>query len=555
LCWTGTDRPSVLFERATTWLVTQKVLLPGYTTLERYVSRLRSRVEERVWKSLSQGINSTQQARLEALLEVPNGTRQSPLDRLRTGPVMVSSTSLTVALLRLNSVRELGIKLPATVRIPATRIAALARFAGAAKVNAILRLPNPRRLATLVAFVHCLEASAQDDALDVLEGVLRELFGDAVKSEKKARLRTLKDLDQAAAILANACRVLLDPSVEDGELRTKLFEKISRDTLKHAVDGVSTLIRPSNNVYFKDLESKYRTVRRFLPTLVEHIHFGASPSGVPVVAAMEWLRGNMTLKTPQSDAPHEVISKSWQPHVLRDDGTLNRRAYTFCVLKELQSALKRRDVFVTPSWRYADPRAGLLEGAEWQATRPIICRTLGLSASPEPVLAALALELDSTYRAVATRLPDNPAVRFESVGDKHELVLSPLDKMDEPASLVALRDQVVSLLPRIDLPELILEIAARTGFTKAFTHLSERTARESDLHVSLCAVLMAEACNTGMKPLIRGDVPDLKRDRLSWVDQNYIRDNTLEAANAILVSAQSRIALASLWGGWRGVLR
>lgn len=29
LCWTGTDRPSVLFERATTCLVTHKVLLPG----------------------------------------------------------------------------------------------------------------------------------------------------------------------------------------------------------------------------------------------------------------------------------------------------------------------------------------------------------------------------------------------------------------------------------------------------------------------------------------------------------------------------------------------
>ena len=85
-------------------------------------------------------------------------------------------------------------------------VAALARFAGAAKVSAILRLPNPRRLATLVAFVHCLEASAQDDGLEVLEVLLRELFGDAIKADKKSRLRTLKDLDQAAATLASACR-------------------------------------------------------------------------------------------------------------------------------------------------------------------------------------------------------------------------------------------------------------------------------------------------------------------------------------------------------------
>jgi TnpA family transposase len=95
----------------------------------------------------------------------------------------------------------------------------------------------------------------------------------------------------------------------------------------------------------------------------------------------------------------------------------------------------------------------------------------------------------------------------------------------------------------------MLEIASRTGFTDAFTHISERSARATDLHISLCAVLMAEACNTGPEPLIRNDVPALQRDRLSWVDQNYLRDDTLTAANATLVAAQSRIALANLWGG------
>ena len=60
---------------------------------------------------------------------------------------------------------------------------------------------------------------------------------------------------------------------------------------------------------------------------------------------------------------------------------------------------------------------------------------------------------------------------------------------------------------------------------------------------------MAEACNTGPEPLIRSDVPALKRDRLSWTGQNYIRDDTLTAANAMLVATQNRLALANLWGG------
>ncbi|MEX5748763.1 Tn3 family transposase [Massilia sp. X63] len=549
LCWTGTDRPSVLFERATTWLVTHKVLLPGCTTLERYVARLRSRVEERLWRSLGSGISLEQQARLEGLLVSSGGTRNSPLDRLRTRPVVASSRSMSLALMRLHAVRELGIRLPAATRIPATRIAALARFAGAAKASAILRLPVLRRLATLVAFVHCLEASAQDDALEVLEVILRELFGDAVKADKKSRLRSLKDLDEAAATLARACQMLLDDTVPDSELRNQLFARISPDALALALASVNKLIRPIDNVYYQELDAKYKTVRRFLPALAEHIHFSANAAGEPFIAAFAWLRANMTVKRPDNDAPREIITRPWQRHVLREGDAIDFHAYTFCVLSELRIALRRRDVFVAPSWRYADPRAGLLDSAEWESTRPIICRTLGLSPAPGPTLTALADELDRTYQAVAARLPDNPAVRFEKVGDKQELVLSPLDKMDEPASLIALRAKVTGMLPRVDLPELILEIAARTRFTDAFTHISERTARASDLHVSICAVLMAEACNTGPEPLIRGDVPALKRDRLSWVDQNYLRDDTITAANTMLVATQGRSALASVWGG------
>lgn len=442
-------------------------------------------------------------------------------------------------------------KLPPAIHIPAIRVAALARFAGAAKASAILRLPNPRRLATLVAFVYCMEATALDDALEVLEGLLRDLFGDAVKADKKARLRTLKDLDQAAATLAIACRMLIDPELLDAEIRWRLFEVVPRVTLALALDSVTSLIRPADNVYYRELDAKYRTVRRYLPALVEHIRFGANADGQPIVDAFDWLQANMTAKKPATDAPLEVVGRAWQRHVLRDDDTIDLHAYTFCVLDELQTALKRRDVFVARSWRYADPRASLLDGAEWEANRPIICRTLGLSAEPGPTLTALSGELDRTYRVVAARLPDNPAVRFEIVGDKHELILSPLDKLEEPASLVALRKKVASMLPRVDMPELMLEIASRTGFTDAFTHISERSARATDLHISLCAVLMAEACNTGPEPLIRNDVPALQRDRLSWVDQNYLRDDTLTAANATLVAAQSRIALANLWGAAR----
>lgn len=543
LCWTGTDRPSVLFEHANGWLVGHKILLPGVTVLERFVAEVRSRMESRLWRLLGRDVTETQRHRLDELLKPAEGSRQSWLDRLRKGPVRVSAPALVLALQRIETVRGLGIKLPGT-HVPPSRIATLARFAGTVKVSAVARLPEARRIATLVAFVHSLEASAHDDALDVLDLLLRELFNRAQLADRKARLRTLKDLDQAASTLADACRMLLDPELPEIELRERIYTAIGYDNLAQALKDVGGLVRPADDVFYTELATRKSTIMRFLPALLRVIQFHANPTAQPLMQALHWLQWR-----PDHDPPTTIVGKAWQRHVVREDGQIDAAAFAFCALDRLAVAIRRRDVFVSPSWRYADPRAGLLAGAEWEAARPIVCRSLGLSVQPAATLAALTQELDETYRRVAARLPENDAVRFETVGDKTELVLSPLEALEEPPSLIALRNEIRARMPRVDLPEILLEIAARTGCMEAFTHLTERTARAADLTTSLCAVLMAEACNTGPEPFVRQDTPALKRDRLLWVDQNYVREDTLIACNAVLVAAQNRIALARTWGG------
>lgn len=65
----------------------------------------------------------------------------------------------------------------------------------------------------------------------------------------------------------------------------------------------------------------------------------------------------------------------------------------------------------------------------------------------------------------------------------------------------------------------------------------------------MCAVLLAEACNVGLAPLARPDVPALTRERLVHVAHNYLRPDTLARANARLVNHQATITLARAWGG------
>src|SRR5947209_11791201 len=157
--WVSAERPSLLFDLATAWLVERKVLLPGVTVLARAVAQARDRAAARLWRVLAVAPDAGQRERLEALLVVPEGARQSHLDRLRRAPTRVSGPSLDEALRRLDEIRALGVAELDLSRVPAGRLKALARHASSSWAAVIARMPRDRRDATLLAFARAFETT------------------------------------------------------------------------------------------------------------------------------------------------------------------------------------------------------------------------------------------------------------------------------------------------------------------------------------------------------------------------------------------------------------
>jgi len=488
--------------------------------------------------------------RLDDLLQITDNSRTTYLDRLRRSPTRRSAPALVGALNRLVEVRAIGVSTLSLSAIPPSQLKVLARTASSVRAQAIARMPQQRRTATLLAFVRVLEATATDDVIDLLDLLIGDLLATSKRRGEQERLRTIKDLDAAALQLCKACGVLLDSTCDDQKVRDEIFTRISKEQLTQAISKVEALARPPDDDYGDVMMRRWKHIRIFLPRLLHIIQFEGTEAGQTILEALQFLHAIEGRKKPDmSVAPLAFVSKSWLRLVKTGNSEVDRRAYTFCVLERLRYALRRRDLFVSPSLRWGDPRAKLLQGDAWNSARPTVCRTLDLHPTPQLELSALACQLDEAYRRTTDNLPTNAAVRIEQVDGRDTIVLTGLDKLEEPPSLIVLREQVSEMLPRVDLPEALLEIQARTHFADKFTHLSQENARVEDLSTSICAVLLAEACNIGLEPLVRPDVPALTRGRLSWVQQNYIRIDTLQSANAALVNAQARIPLAQVWGG------
>jgi TnpA family transposase len=276
----------------------------------------------------------------------------------------------------------------------------------------------------------------------------------------------------------------------------------------------------------------------------------AAPNGQAVLDAMQWLKeqsGHSLRVT--NDAPKGFLSKAWKPLVLDANGRVKgQRAYIFALIDEWLKALKRRDIFVVPGIRYGDPRVGLLKGTDWQNNKAAVCRALNHSLEGKRELKPLVQLLDTTFSQVAERADKNTDLKFETTDGKKRFIITPLDRLAEPSSLIELRRAVHGLMPKAGIPDVLLEVMRMTGFNSAFTHLSGRPSRVEGFESTLCAVLVGAACNIGFSPLIRSEVAPLRASRLSWCDHNFVRQETIQAANATIVNAHSKLEITKHWG-------
>ena len=121
--------------------------------------------------------------------------------------------------------------------------------------------------------------------------------------------------------------------------------------------------------------------------------------------------------------------------------------------------------------------------------------------------------------------------------------LTGLEAIEEPPSLVDLRARTTAMLPRVELPEVILEVMSwAPELAEAFTAVSGGRSRLDDLPTSIAACLAAHSMNIGYRPIAKKGIPALERARLSHVFRNYVRPETLAAANAPLVARQAGLS-------------
>jgi hypothetical protein len=337
-----------------------------------------------------------------------------------------------------------------------------------------LRRTEPvRRYPILVAFLHQALWHHTDVAVELYDQCLWEYHRAAQQELNELRQAMARATNEKLRMFRELGQVLLDPAIDDAVVRAVSFARVPEAVLRAAVEDVAGLIRPRHDDAIDFFGTRYSTIRPFAPAFLQTLTFHAQGPDDTVLQAVDILRtlDRAPARRPvPGEAPMALVTEARRPYVREPDGSLSRRYYELCTLWSLRSALRAGNVWVAHSRRYTNPDTYLIPPAAWPRWRPEVVRQTGTPSQGLERLTAREAELDRAMGQVERLIArqDSP-VRIE----EDRLVLSPLEADPRPASAEALADRIAERLPRVALPDLLIEVDTWTHFSRHVVHAAD----------------------------------------------------------------------------------
>lgn len=394
-------------------------------------------------------------------------------------------------------------------------------------------------------------------AVDVLDEVV-QLFDQAVSArESRARHKLADRLAERAkrseeklALAEQVLPMLADPAIADDEVGGLVRNRIGMSRLRAALAEPATPRLPRDHGHLGLLEASYNYLRQFTPHVLDALEFAGSPAAASLLEAVTLLRklNSTGARAVPADAPTDFVPARWRGYladaVAAGDTAAYQHYWELAVLLCLRDGLRSGDVYVPGSRRYANPTAYLIAPEAWPDHRREFCRLAGIPAEPEAALTGVQAELHTAVGELERVLVAGQGpVRLDEDGG---LVIGPLTAEDVPAEVDELKDELTGLLPFAPIASVLIELDQRTGFLDCFTHAGGAKPRSPELKRNLIAVLIASATNLGLARM--SDASGIAYDTLAWTAEWYVREETLRAANLMLVGYHQQLPLASLFG-------
>ncbi|MEU6641705.1 Tn3 family transposase [Saccharomonospora sp. NPDC046836] len=573
---TTKDNPADLINVALEELVRAGCELPGFSTLDRMATAIRTETNTALYAMVAARIDLAGKARLARLLWLDPTSRRSDFDRLKTP---AKAATLGKFKLRLAHLQELdGPTEQWLDGIPATKIAHFAGEARVTDVGDMRDIGEAKRWRLLASLIHECRTAARDEVATMFckrmavihkKGKERlEQLREAHRAESERLLDVfgdvLADARQATA-LAEGVAATAEPAAVVAERAGRLLLKTLADAggieqLSAAHEAVSA---HHGNNYLPLLEKFYKSHRSALFTLLDTLDLEPTSADHSVIDAVEFLRAirgrtgeyvpaKVTVGRGEDAVTVAIdidfVTEAWRKILVVKDrpGRLVRRHLEVCVFSCLASELRSGDIAVVGADSYANLHAQLMSWDECAPLAEQFCGQAGIPSDPEELTAHYRAALADVAAVVDAGFPHNTDLSFK---DGRPV----LRRRTGARAALALEDAIHQRLPERGLLDILARTAHLLGWTRHFGPASGSDPKIRDAMARYVLTVFANGTLLGPAQVARHMREQVSAHELSIAANKHTTCAKIHAASTDVINEFAKLDVAGVWGDGRVV--
>jgi TnpA family transposase len=521
------------------WFNEQKIVRPGYTTLQDLISEALSAERRRLGDLLTAVLDETAKAALAQLLE-----RDDTLSELAA----LKQDAKDFGWRQMAREREKRARLEPLYRIAKTLLPGLAisqqnllYYASLANFYTAYDLRNLKPEQTqlyLLCYVWQRYRQLTDNLVDALGYHTQQLEDEGKAQANKQFLADQVRRQQETPQVGRLLLLYVDESVDDatpfGDVRQRAFKIMPKEDLQ--ITGQHLSVKPASKLALRweAVDTLSGRIRRHLRPLYDALDFSGLVADNPWLEALAWVNEVFAKRQRLSQRPLAECPKATLPKRLRSflltfdaDGEptgLHADRYEFWLYRQIRKRLKSGELYLDDSLQhrsFSDELVSLDEKAD-------VLSQMDIPWLRKPIHAQLDIltsELHTQWLAFNRELSQGKLKHLDYDRETKTLTWR-RPKANQEA---ALQDSFYEQLAFCDVADVFRFVNDQCQFLSALTPLQPRYAKQVADADSLMAAIIAQAMNHGN--LVIAKTSDIPYHVVEETSQQYLRQASLQAAN------------------------
>ena len=475
--------PDELFHRAERYLLLNRIMLPGPSTIERQIIRICNQVHTQLFEQVFDQMSPVLRGAIDDLLQTTDGNQRTYFNQLKEYPPAAKISSLKRYLERYDNLVATGVNEFEEKVIDTAFLHYLYRLTKRYSAKDMKRFKDHKRYALMVCFLLESRKILLDNLVKMHDQYMTELCRQTRNSHDKKHKEFRKRQKKAIDAVLDTTHVFLEWPEEQPLYKNDLWQRIDEKHLLASIDDLHIFKRLEECGYCDLLLTRYPSLRKYFSDFIR-LPFEVAKGSGPLIKAIQFVRqlDDGDLKKLPENTPTAFIPRELRRSLKDQTGNINRNVWKMGLALAMKDALRSGDLYLPQSKQHVSFWDLTLNEPNWDETKHTVYTELQ-QPLPHEVRSAISSQFHEAVSAAQKRFG------LDNFAEIHNgrLKLKRDDKLDVPDKVNQLQKVIDAHMPSIRIEQLLMEVDQMTHYSRHFVPIQHHQSRPKNFHKSLLA--------------------------------------------------------------------